>query len=134
MINVIGIYTGVEITGMEFTWRGIYRDDFNWGKTCRVDIYQGGKYLKSNLGSLLFLQYLIDLSRSSEVLNFVYSADDKTIFLSLPWSDALVVILNEELSKVSGWLRAKRLMLFALITWLFNIEHDCEGFNSKLLK
>ena len=51
----------------------------------------------SNLGPLLFLLYVNDLSRSSEILNFVYFADDTTIFLSHPNSDALYVSLNEEL-------------------------------------
>ena len=47
--------------------------------------------------------YLNDLSRSSEVLNFVHFADDTTVYLSHPSSDAQYVSFNEELiNLVSG--------------------------------
>ena len=70
------------------------------------------------MGPLLFLLYLNDLSRSSEILNFVNFADDTTVFLSHPNSDALYVSFNEELCKVSEWLRANRLLL--------NVDKTCQ--------
>ena len=63
------------------------------------------------LGLLLFLLYFNDLSRSSEIIIFVNFADDTTVFLSHPDSDALYVSFNEELFKVSEWLRANTLSL-----------------------
>ena len=41
-----------------------------------------------NLGPLLFLLYLKDLSRLSEVLKFVNFGDYTTVFLSYPLSNA----------------------------------------------
>ena len=57
----------------------------------------------------MFSIYLNDLTRSSEVLNFVNFVDDTTVFLSHPSSDALYVSFNDELGKVSEWLKANRL-------------------------
>ena len=65
----------------------------------------------SNLGLLLFLLYLNDLSRSSVILNFINFADGTNVFLSHHNSDALYVSFNEELCKVSEWLRTNRLSL-----------------------
>ena len=63
------------------------------------------------MGPLLFLLYLNDLRKSSEISNFVNFADDFTVFLSHHNSDALYVSLNEELSKFSEWLKANRFSL-----------------------
>ena len=51
--------------------------------------------------SLLILLCFTDLSRSSEILSFVNFADDTTVFLPHPNSDALYDSFNEELCKVS---------------------------------
>ena len=104
---------------MQHIWvRGKFVD---WFKTCVTDCTQyfavDGTFLTSrvvysgipqgsNLGPLLFLLYLNDLSRSSEILKFVDFADDTPVFLSHPISDALYVNFNEEICKVNEWLRA----------------------------
>ena len=64
-----------------------------------------------NLGLLLFLLHLNNLSRSLETSNFIHFYDDTTVFLSHPNSDALNVSFNEELCEVSEWLRVNRLFI-----------------------
>ena len=49
-------------------------------------------------GTSLFLLYLNDLNRSSEMSNLLNFDDDTTVFLYHPTSDALYVSFNEELS------------------------------------
>ena len=88
---------------------GLRRKVFDWFRTILTDrkqhvavdgtfstfriadsgIPQGMKW-----GPLLFLLYLNDLSRPSEILNLVNFADDTKAFLSHPNSDALYVSFN----------------------------------------
>ena len=70
-----------------------------------MKVLESGNPQGSNLGTLLFLLYLNDMSRSFEVLNFVNFADDTTVFLSHPNLNALYTCFNEELSKVTEGLR-----------------------------
>ena len=51
------------------------------------------------------------MSKSSDVLNFANFADGTTEFLSHASSDALNNSYNEQLLKVSEWLRVNRLSL-----------------------
>ena len=62
------------------------------------------------VSSSVFL-YVSDLSRSSEVLNFVNFADNTAVFLFYPRSDAMYASFNDELRKVREWLRFNRLSL-----------------------
>ena len=108
--------------GKNFDWFKTYLTDrkqfvafystFPTSRVVDLGILQG-----SNLGPLLFLLYLNDLSRSSKILNLVYFADYNTVFLSHPNSDALYVSFTEELCKVSEWLMAIRLSL--------NVDKTC---------
>ena len=66
----------------------------------------------SILGPLLFLLYINDISKSSDILKFFLFADDTTVFYSADPSDENTEsILNTELEKVSCWLAANKLSL-----------------------
>ena len=66
----------------------------------------------SILGPLLFLLYINDISKSSNVLKFFLFADDTTVYYSAnPTDKSTEKILNNELEKVSCWLAANKLSL-----------------------
>ena len=78
----------------------------DWGKI-KHGVPQG-----SILGPLLFLLYINDISKSSNILQFFLFADDTTVFYSAdPKDPNTEKILNDELEKVSGWLAANKLSL-----------------------
>ena len=63
----------------------------------------------SILGPLLFLLYINDICRSSEILKFILYADDTNIFYSCESLDQLCDVVNRELHGVMQWFRANRL-------------------------
>ena len=63
----------------------------------------------STLGQLLFLIYMNDIYRCSELLSFILFADDTNIFYSHTNIKTLEEIVNKELNKVSSWLQANKL-------------------------
>jgi hypothetical protein len=63
----------------------------------------------SILGPLLFLLYINDICRSSEILKFILYADDTNIFYSCESLDQLCEVVNRELHGVMQWFRANRL-------------------------
>src|SRR6218665_2683946 len=65
----------------------------------------------SNLGSLLFLIYIIDLPNASTKLSFFHFADDTNHLASHKSLGELIKIVNQELSLISDWLRANGLFL-----------------------
>jgi hypothetical protein len=65
----------------------------------------------SILGPLLFILYVNDISRCSDVLFFILFADDTNIFFSCNNKCDLIKIVNEELLKLSNWFRANTLSL-----------------------
>ena len=65
----------------------------------------------SVLGPLLFLLYINDIAKTSDILDFHLFVDDTGIFLSHKNLDALQSQLNKELSLVSEWLIANKLSL-----------------------
>jgi len=65
----------------------------------------------SILGPLLFLLYINDIHKSSNLLKFFLFADDTTIFCSgKNWVD-LIVLINQEMDRVADWLKANKLSL-----------------------
>ena len=67
----------------------------------------------SVLGPLLFLIYINDIYKSSQILQFRLFADDTSILLANKNLDVLEQVVNSELEKVSEWLLANRLSLTA---------------------
>ena len=65
----------------------------------------------SILGPLLFLIYINDLSKISELLFMVMYADDTNIFLSGKNLKDLETTMNKELSSLTEWLAANKLSL-----------------------
>ena len=65
----------------------------------------------SILGPLLFLLYINDLSKASSILTFYQFADDTSVFFSSKSLSYTAHILNNELEKISDWLKANRLSL-----------------------
>ena len=65
----------------------------------------------SILGPLLFLLYINDFHKASNILNFVHFADDTTVFHSHSNINVLTRTTNNELKTIDTWLRANRLSL-----------------------
>ena len=63
----------------------------------------------SILGPLLFLLYVNDIVHCSKSLQFILFADDTNLFLSADTFADLMVILNDELNKLSDWFCANKL-------------------------
>ena len=69
----------------------------------------------SVLGPLLFLLSIHDLFLSSNYLSFILFADDTNIFLRHKDLATLARMVNQELSHVSSWFNANKLILLILI-------------------
>ena len=65
----------------------------------------------SLLGPLLFIIYINDFCKSSDILSFILFADDSNLFYSHKNPNTLVNIVNSELIKVTQWIRANKLSL-----------------------
>ena len=65
----------------------------------------------SILGPLLFLIYVNDLTRSSQIASFILYADDTNLFFSDKDVNSLIQKANTELEKVCHWFRANMLQL-----------------------
>ena len=65
----------------------------------------------SVLGPLLFLSYMNDISRCSEILSVILFADDTNLFYSHKNIDTLNKTVNQELKKIARWLCANKLSL-----------------------
>ena len=65
----------------------------------------------SILGPLLFILYVNDFSRASDLLFSILFADDTTVLIEGHEYPKLIETLNEELCKVDKWLQANKLTL-----------------------
>ena len=65
----------------------------------------------SALGPLLFLIYMNDISRCSNILSFILFADDTNLFYSHKNVDTLCNTMNQELRKITSWLSCNKLSL-----------------------
>ena len=79
----------------------------------------------SVLGPLLFLIYINDMSKSSQVLNFVHFADDTTAFSSGSDVGQLFEDVNRELILVDEWLVVNKLSLNLSKTTFVLVSHSC---------
>ena len=67
----------------------------------------------SILGPLLFIFYVNDITNTSDVFEFILSADDTTILYSHPNIENQINKINEELKEVSNWFKANKLSVNA---------------------
>ena len=74
--------------------------------TVKCGVPQGSVF-----GPILFLIYINDIHKSSEILKFHLFADDTSIFYSHKDLRNVEMTLNNELAKVSEWLIANKLTL-----------------------
>ena len=65
----------------------------------------------SILGPLLFILFVNDFSRVSDLLFTILFADDTTVLIEGHEYQKLIETLNEELCKVDKWLQANKLTL-----------------------
>ena len=65
----------------------------------------------SVLGPLLFLIYINDIHKSSNLFHYILFADDTNLFFKHKNVNQLLQIANEEISKVSDWLCSNKLTL-----------------------
>ena len=65
----------------------------------------------SLLGPLLFIVYINDFCRSSNILSFILFADDSNVFFSHDNPNTLLDTVNSELIKLTEWIRANKLSL-----------------------
>ena len=63
----------------------------------------------SILGPLLFILYINDFSRSSDLLFSILFADDTSVFIEGTNYDKVIDIVNKELELINIWLRANKL-------------------------
>ena len=63
------------------------------------------------LGPMLFIIYINNFWKCSDVFNFIHFADDSTIYVCGENLNDLTRTVNRELEKVKGWIRANRLSL-----------------------
>ena len=65
----------------------------------------------SILGPLLFILYINDFSRSSDLLFSILFADDTSVFIEGTSYDKVIDIVNKELDRINIWLRANKLTI-----------------------
>ena len=63
------------------------------------------------LGPLLFIIYIHDFSRASELLFFILFADDTSVFIEGTNYDKIIDILNTELKRIDIWLKSNKLSI-----------------------
>ena len=65
----------------------------------------------SILGPLLFIIYINDFSRASELLFSILFADDTSVFIEGTNYDKVIDILNTELKRIDIWLKSNKLSI-----------------------
>ena len=87
----------------------------------------------SILGPLLFIIYINDFHRSSDILSFILFADDSNVFLSNKNPHTLVQIINSELTKLTQWIRANKLSLNLQKTKYMLFSNTIESLPSDII-
>ena len=107
---------------------GVRNENLKWFKsylTNRKQFVINGKNLEvisygvpqgSILGPLLFLIYINDIAKCTELLDFILFADDTTSFVSGKNALELFRTVNNELPKLQNWFYANKLSLNTLKT------------------
>ena len=70
----------------------------------------------SILGPLLFILYINDFSKSSDLLFSILFADDTSVFIEGTAYSSIINDMNRELEKVDAWLKSNKLTLSILKT------------------
>ena len=83
---------------------------FNYYNSDRKDITHG-VHQGSVLGPLLFIIYINDFSRPSDLLFSILFADDTSVFIEGTNYNKVIDILNQELKGVDLWLKANKLTI-----------------------
>ena len=65
----------------------------------------------SILGPLLFIIYINDFCKSSNILSYILFADDSNLFFSHSKPDVLLSTINKELKCIVEWIKANKLSL-----------------------
>ena len=63
------------------------------------------------LGPLLFIIYITDIVKSSHLLQLIMFADDTNLFIFHSNRDKLFLTLNQEIEKISNWLKINKVYL-----------------------
>ncbi len=77
----------------------------------------------SILGPLLFILYINDIEKSSDLLKFYLFADDTSVFYSDKSIDKIQQIVNSELQNIYNWLLANKLSLNVKKTKVLLFRH-----------
>jgi exonuclease III len=83
----------------------------------------------SNLGPLLFLLYINDISQSLHFSKTVLFADDTTLYIRHKDKDQLVQNMNADLSNLDAWLAANKLTLNVSKTQLCHFHRKRLNYN-----